>query len=219
MVSPVKRFDEGKPFEGEEEEDSFETSRGRPSKRGSVGSPRSKSPPRSTARSDKEGSDRDEDAGVMGGGRSAAASPSSRYRRGGGGSKAEEKMSGDQDRSRAAPRFDRDEAENPDSGDMRLTGSAGTRVSISSGARTHKSPPASPSPSRQEHSRSRKPSAAAPRNGGNSGDEEIGGETNDRKNRRKGDWEQQVSRSNVMQASPRRRNRRKRSPRGDEAED
>lgn len=216
MVPSVKRSDENKPpLKEKEEVDSFEESPGL-SPKVPVGSPRSRTTRRSTSVNvDKEESDRKGNAGDNGGGRSAASSAPSRNKRGGGGSNTEEKSDREDDGWRAAPRFDRDDTRNSDSGENRWTESTGVRVSISGGTRAHKSPSASPN-SRKESVRSRSQPPKQTRNGDNSGEGDGGGNTHDRKGGRIGDWEQQLARSKAMQGTPRRRKQRQRSDGGDE---
>lgn len=232
MASPVKRYDgSSSPYRAktqEQEEDSARPGvslaehRDKPTNRGSpkkapVGS-RSRSPRRQATRSDKGDSDREEDASDREGRartRSAASSPRSRNRRGRGGKGDED--NGDESDAARAPRSDRDNSiSGGDTEGSRWQSSVSVRSPLAGGTRAHKSPLASPS-SRLEAIRGREASPKASRNGydydydddgdgdGEDREEDNGVSPRNRKAGRKGDWEQQASRSNAMQSQPRRR--------------
>ena len=223
MASPIKRYDGGsspKKTKRQEEEDTTESDellaekldkpadRGSP-KRGSVGSPRSRSP-RRQVRTDNDYSDRDEDASdnnddARARNRSVAASPRSRNRRGRGGGKGEEGNDDDEaDAARAAPRSDRDNSYSGGDPEGKRWKTPVSGRSAPRGSRPHKSP-------RESTSRSRETSPKASRKDydyddeGGDGGGDNGASPRNRKGGRKGDWENQVARSKPVQSQPRRR--------------
>lgn len=223
MASPIKRYDgdsSPKKTKRQEEEDTTESDellaekldkpadRGSP-KRVSVGSPRSRSP-RRQVRTDNDYSDREEDASdnnddARARNRSVAASPRSRNRRGRGGGKGEEGNDDDEaDAARAAPRSDRDNSYSGGDPEGKRWKTPVSGRSAPRGSRTHKSP-------RESTSRSRETSPKASRKDydyddeGGDGGGDNGASPRNRKGGRKGDWENQVARSNAVQSQPRRR--------------